>query len=409
MRLSIFDFRQGTNMTNFLNEAKSLFPYTQSMRRDFHMHPELGFREIRTGGIVAKELEALGIEVTKGVGKTGVVGLLEGGKPGPTLLIRFDMDALPIIEDTHAEYASQTEGTMHACGHDGHTAIGLTVAKMLHAHRNELAGNIKFCFQPSEEGHNGEEVGGAEMMMRDGVLDSPKVDMTLSLHLWNEKPFGWVHVAKGPIMAGAEQFRIKLIGKGGHGAVPNATIDPIIAAVQVVSAAQSIVARNVGPLETAVVSFTMFHSGTAFNVIPQEAILEGTIRTFDLGVRLKVLERFEQIVRGVASAMGCQVELTTKQLTPALVNADEVTASVQETARRILPDADHDNAPYLTMGAEDMAFMQEKVPGCYFFVGSANRERGLNYGHHHPRFDFDEEALVRGAALMAAAAAEMLR
>ena len=396
-------------MPNFLAEAKSLFRYTQSLRRDFHMHPELGFREIRTGGIVAKELELLGIEVTKGVGKTGVVGLLEGGKPGPTLLLRFDMDALPITEATNAEYASQTEGVMHACGHDGHTAIGLTVAKMLHAHREQLAGTVKFCFQPSEEGNNGEEVGGAEMMMRDGVLDHPKVDMTLSLHLWNEKPLGWVHVAKGPVMAGAEQFKIKLIGKGGHGAVPNLTVDPILAAAQIVSAAQSIVARNVGPLETAVVSFTMLHSGTAFNVIPHEATLEGTIRTFDAGVRLKVLERFEQITRGVASAMGCQVEMNVKRLTPALVNADEVTASVQETARRVLPDAHHDNTPYLTMGAEDMAFMQEKVPGCYFFIGSANSERGLNYGHHHPKFDFDEDALVRGAALMAASAADMLK
>ena len=396
-------------MPNFLAEAKSLLRYTQSLRRDFHMHPELGFREIRTGGIVAKELELLGIEVTKGVGKTGVVGLLEGGKPGPTLLLRFDMDALPITETTNAEYASQTEGVMHTCGHDGHTAIGLTVAKMLHAHREQLAGTVKFCFQPSEEGNNGEEVGGAEMMMRDGVLDHPKVDMTLSLHLWNEKPLGWVHVAKGPVMAGAEQFKIKLIGKGGHGAVPNLTVDPILAAAQIVSAAQSIVARNVGPLETAVVSFTMLHSGTAFNVIPHEATLEGTIRTFDAGVRLKVLERFEQITRGVASAMGCQVEMNVKRLTPALVNADEVTASVQETVRRVLPDAHHDNTPYLTMGAEDMAFMQEKVPGCYFFIGSANSERGLNYGHHHPKFDFDEEALVRGAALMAASAADMLK
>ena len=395
-------------MTNFLNEAKSLFPFTQSLRRDFHMHPELGFREIRTGGIVAKELEALGLEVTKGVGRTGIVGLLEGSKPGPTLLLRFDMDALPIVEETGAEYASQNSGVMHACGHDGHTAIGLTVARMLHAHRNELAGTIKFCFQPSEEGHNGQEAGGAEMMLRDGVLDSPKVDMTLSMHLWNEKPLGWVHVAKGPVMAGAEQFKIKLIGRGGHGAAPNATIDPIIAAVQVVSAAQSIVARNVGPLETAVVSFTMLHSGTAFNVIPQEATLEGTIRTFDLGVRLKVLDRFEGIVRGVASAMGCQVELTVKQLTPALVNADDVAGRVQQTARRVLPDAHHEDSPYLTMGAEDMAFMQEKAPGCYFFVGSADRARGLDYGHHHPKFDFDEQALVSGAALMAAAAADIL-
>ena len=395
-------------MTNFLNEAKSLFPFTQSLRRDFHMHPELGFREIRTGGIVAKELETLGLEVTKGVGRTGVVGLLEGGKPGPTLLLRFDMDALPITEETGAEYASQNSGVMHACGHDGHTAIGLTVAKILHAHRDQLAGAIKFCFQPSEEGHNGQEAGGAEMMLRDGVLDSPKVDMTLSMHLWNEKPLGWVHVAKGPVMAGAEQFKIKLIGRGGHGAAPNATIDPIIAAVQVVSAAQSIVARNVGPLETAVVSFTMLHSGTAFNVIPQEATLEGTIRTFDLGVRLKVLDRFEGIVRGVASAMGCQVEVTVKRLTPALVNADDVAGRVQQTARRVLPDAHHEDSPYLTMGAEDMAFMQEKAPGCYFFVGSADRARGLDYGHHHPKFDFDEQALVSGAALMAAAAADIL-
>ena len=396
-------------MPNFLPQARELFPYTQTLRRDFHMHPELGFREIRTGGIVAKELESLGLEVTKGVGKTGVVGLLEGAKPGPTLLLRFDMDALPIIEDTGAEYASQTSGVMHACGHDGHTAIGLTVAKMLHAHRDQLAGTIKFCFQPSEEGNNGEEIGGAEMMMRDGVLDHPKVDMTLSLHLWNDKPLGWVHVAKGPVMAGAEQFKIKLIGKGGHGAAPHTTIDPVVAASQVVSAAQSIVSRNADPMGTAVVSFTTIHSGTAFNVIPQEAVLEGTIRTFDLRVRETVLARFDKIVRGVAEAMGCQVEMTVKRLTPALLNADDVTASVQQTVRRVLPDANHVNDPYLPMGAEDMAFMQEKVPGCYFFVGSANDERDLNYGHHHPKFDFDEEALVHGAALMASAAADILK
>jgi amidohydrolase len=395
-------------MPSFLPEAQSHFEFTRALRRDFHTHPELGFREIRTGGIVAKELESLGLEVTKGVGKTGVVALLEGARPGPTLLLRFDMDALPILEDTGADYASQTEGVMHACGHDGHTAIGLTVAKILTAHKSDLAGAIKFCFQPSEEGHNGEEIGGAEMMMKDGVLDSPKVDMTLSLHLWNEKPLGWVHVAKGPVMAGAEQFKIKLTGKGGHGAVPHATIDPVVAAAQAIGAAQSIVSRNVAPLETAVVSFTMIHSGTAFNVIPQEAALEGTIRTFDPRVRLRVLERFEQVVRGVAEAMGCQVGMNVKQLTPALINADEVTASVQQTARRVLPEADHDDAPYLTMGAEDMAFMQEKVPGCYFFVGSANRERGLNYGHHHPKFDFDEEALALGVALMASAAADIL-
>ncbi len=396
-------------MTDFLKQATELFPYTQTLRRDFHMHPELGFNEIRTGGIVAKELEALGLEVTKGVGKTGVVGLLEGAKPGPTLLLRFDMDALPINEETGAEYASLNQGVMHACGHDGHTSIGLTVAKILNAHKNELAGTIKFCFQPSEEGSNGEEIGGAEMMMKDGVLEGPKVDMTLSMHLWNEKPLGWVHVAKGPVMAGAEEFKIKIIGKGGHGAIPNLAIDPVVCAAQIISAAQSIVSRNVGPLETAVVSFTIVKGGTAFNVIPQEVMMEGTIRTFDPQVRNKVVNRFEEIVKGVASAMGCQAEVNVKQLTPALINAEHVTATVQESARRVLPQANHDNTPYLTMGAEDMAYIQSKVDGCYFFIGSANTEKHLDYGHHHPKFDFDEQALISGAALMAAAAADILK
>jgi amidohydrolase len=395
-------------MTDFLNEAKQLFSYTQTLRRDFHLHPELGFREVRTGGIVAKELETLGIEVTKGVGKTGVVGLLEGAKPGPTLLLRFDMDALPIVEETGAEYASQNNGVMHACGHDGHTAIGLTVAKMLNARRDQLAGTIKFCFQPSEEGNNGEEVGGAEMMMRDGVLDSPRVDMTLALHLWNEKPLGWLGVAGGPVMAGADIFTVKVIGKGGHGAIPNAAIDPVVAAANIVNALQSIVSRNVAPRETAVVSVTTIHGGTAFNVIPQEVTLEGTIRTFDNGVRQKVVERFEQIVRGVGEGMGCQIEVNIKRLTPALVNNDLVTTQVQEAARRVLSESHLDTASYITMGAEDMAFMLEKVPGCFFFIGSNDKARHLDYGHHHPKFDFDEEALVRGSALMAAAAMTVL-
>jgi amidohydrolase len=395
-------------MDDLLSQAQELFPYTQSLRRDFHMHPELGFREIRTGGIVAQELESLGIEVTKGVGKTGVVGLLEGARPGPTLLLRFDMDALPIIEETGTEYASQNSGVMHACGHDGHTAIGLTVARILNAHRDQLVGTIKFCFQPSEEGTNGEEIGGAQMMMRDGLFDNPHVDMALALHLWNEQPLGWLGVAGGPTMAGAELFDVKITGKGGHGAVPHATIDPIAAAAHVVTALQTIVSRNVSPLDTAVVSVTTFHSGSAFNVIPQEARIQGTIRTFDQRVRAIVLERFEQIVRGTAETLGCQAEIIVKRITPALVNDPSISEKVQETARRILPDFDLRTAGYVTMGAEDAAFLLEKVNGCFFFVGSANRERHLDYGHHHPKFDFDEEALIHATALMAAAAMDLL-
>lgn len=396
-------------MNNFLQQAKDLFPYTQSLRRDFHMHPELGYKEIRTGGIVAKELEALGIEVTKGVGKTGVIGLMEGSKPGPTILLRFDMDALPITEETGAEYASTNSGVMHACGHDGHTAIGLTVAKILNEHRDELKGNIKFCFQPSEEGPNGEEVGGALMMLRDGVLESPKVEKTLSLHLWNDKPLGWIHVAKGPVMAGAEIFNIKLTGNGGHGAAPDTTIDPVVCAAQITTALQTIVSRNVPPLKPAVVSVTSIHAGTAFNIIPQTAELNGTIRTFDPAVRKLVLERFEQVVTGIASSMGCASGITIKQVTAPVINNDAVAASVHRSVGSVFPEKEIADNSYLTMGAEDMGYMQEKVDGCYFFVGSANDEKNLNYNHHHPKFDFDEEALVNGVALMATAAADLLK
>lgn len=396
-------------MTDFLKQAEELFPYTQAMRRDFHIHPELGFKEVRTGGIVAKELEALGIEVTKGVGKTGVVGFLEGSKPGPTILLRFDMDALPITEETGAEYASENSGVMHACGHDGHTAIGLTVAKILNQQKDELAGNIKFCFQPSEEGTNGEDVGGALMMIRDGVLEGPKVEKTLSLHVWNDKPVGWIHVAKGPVMAGAELFIVKLTGKGGHGAGPDTTIDPIVCAAQIVTALQTIVSRNIDPLEPAVVSVTSIHSGTAFNIIPQTAELWGTIRTFNHEVRKCVLERFEQIVRGIAASMNCQVEITIKQVTAPVINNEEVAASVFNSAQALFPATEIASNSYLTMGAEDMGYMQEKADGCYFFIGSANDEKNLNYNHHHPKFDFDEQALIKGVALMSAAAADLLK
>lgn len=396
-------------MPDFLAEAQDLFEYTQSLRRDFHIHPELGFHEVRTAGIVAKELNLLNMEVTTGIAKTGVVAMLDGAKPGPTILIRFDMDALPVSEETGASYASKTPGTMHACGHDGHTAIGLTVAKILNAHQDELAGSVKFIFQPAEEGNCGEEIGGNEMMIREGVLDNPKPDLALALHLWNEKPLGWVGVASGPVMAGAEEFKITVTGKGGHAAIPHQAVDPVLAASQIVSALQSITARNVAPLQSAVVSVTMIHGGEAFNIIPPEVIMEGTIRTFEPSVRKNVLQRFDQIVQGVAQAMGCSAEVKIKRLAPALINAEEVAQRVQESARRTLPDAELDTSGHLTMAAEDMSFMLEKLPGCFFFVGSANDEKELNFGHHHPKFDFDEDVLPKASALMAGAVMEFLK
>ncbi len=391
-------------MTDFYPEAQKLFAYTQAMRRDFHAHPELGHQEVRTAGIVARELQALGLEVTTGVGKTGVVAMIEGAKPGPALLLRADMDALPILEQTGAEYASQTPGVMHACGHDAHTAILLTVAKLLNAIRAELPGSVKLVFQPAEEG-----MGGAEGMIADGVLDNPKVDATLGLHVWNEQPVGWLGLAAGPIMAGTEIFKVRIVGKGGHGAIPNLAVDPILAGAQVVSALQSIVSRNTPPLKGAVVSVTTFHGGEAFNVIPPQVELTGTIRTFDLDVREMVLRRFDEIAHGVAGGLGCVAEIEHTRMTPALINDAQATRVAQEVAKRILPDSHIDSVGPFTMGGEDFAYMMEKVPGLFMFVGSANPEKGLNYGHHHPKFDIDESSLPRAAALMAATAVELLK
>jgi amidohydrolase len=389
-------------MIDFLSEAQELFKYTRDLRRDFHRHPELGFQEVRTAGIVARELIDLGLEVSAGVGKTGVVATLEGDSQEPVILVRFDMDALPIQEETGAEYASQTPGIMHACGHDGHTAAGLAVARILEAHKGELGGTVKFVFQPAEEG-----LGGAEAMVADGVLENPRPDLSLSLHLWNDKPVGWIGVTPGPAMSASDRFTVKIIGRGGHGASPYLAIDPVVAGAQVISALQNIVARNVAPLESAVVTVTSMTGGEAFNVIPETVELKGTIRSFNPQVRKLVLERFEQITTGVAEALSCRAEVELRRVTPAVVNDPEMAKRVQEVAARVFPDSTIDNQER-TMGSEDMSYMMEDIPGCYFFVGSANHESGLDAAHHHPKFDFDESALPRAAALMASAVVEFL-
>ena len=366
------------------------------MRRDFHRNPELGFQEVRTAGIVAQQLNRLGLEVTTGIAKTGVVALLEGAKPGPPRMVRFDMDALPIQEESGAEYSSQIPGVMHACGHDGHVAVGLTVARLLQSHIDELAGTVKFVFQPAEEG-----LGGAEEMIAGGVLENPRPDISFGLHLWNGLPLGCLGITAGPIMAASEIFEVKVTGRGGHGALPHQTVDPVISSAYIITALQSIVARNVSPLQTAVVTAGFLHSGDAFNVIPSQATIKGTIRTFDRDVRIKVIQRFEEVVQGVGEAMGCTVEIDIQALTPALVNDPQITSQVVQTAVDLFPD-DRIDSNFRTMVSEDMAFLMQEIPGCYFLVGSANTAKGLNAPHHHPRFDIDENALPRAAALMAA-------
>ncbi|MEW6718003.1 MAG: amidohydrolase [Chloroflexota bacterium] len=388
-------------MQEVLTSAKELFTYTRDLRRDIHQNPEIGFKEYRTAGIVARELEKLSLPVKTGVAKTGVIAVLEGAQPGRTVLLRFDMDALPIAEETGAPYASQNQGVMHACGHDGHIAIGLAVARLLHARRENLRGKFKFVFQPAEEG-----LGGAEAMVAEGVLEEPRPDVSLALHLWNIKPVGWIGVTAGPAMSASESFQLCISGKGGHGAAPHLVVDPVVASAHIVTALQTIVSRNVNPLKSAVVSVTTIHGGDAHNVVPPAVEMSGTIRTFDPEIRETVLKRFEEIVTRVAESFSCQVKVTVKRITPEVINHPDVSAQVQKLVLQLLPDCTLDTTTQ-TMGSEDMAYMMESISGCYFFIGSANKEKGLDAPHHHPRFDFDEEVLPTGVALMTAVALEL--
>ena len=381
-----------------LEKANGLFEFSRDLRRDLHKHPELGFREVRTANIVAQELKQLGLEVTTGVAETGVIGLLHGSRSGPTVLLRFDMDALPIQEETGLEFASEVQGVMHACGHDGHVAVGLTVARILSSERQNFKGTFKFMFQPAEEG-----LGGAAGMIAAGVLENPRVDAALALHLWNERPVGWTAVVPGPFMAGADIFSIQIKGKGGHGAIPDQATDPVIAAAEMISSIQSIVSRNISPLDAAVVSVTQVTAGNAFNIIPPEANIRGTIRSFEKEVRDLVLTRLENLVKGIAVGFGCEAQLEIQQLTPAVVNDPKITILVEQAIKTSLPDTQLDHS-YHTMVSEDMAFVLQKVPGCYVFTGSGGPDPALNYGHHHPKFTIDERVLPRAAAGISAAA-----
>ncbi len=371
-------------------------------RRDFHRHPELGFQEHRSANLIADRLHALGYQVKTGIATTGVVGLLEGKQPGSVVMARFDMDALPIAEENKVDYASQDPGVMHACGHDAHMAIGLGVATLMAQRRDEVAGTLKLAFQPAEEGGDG-----AKAMIEEGVLEDPCPDVFLATHVWNELPAGIIDVTPGAIMAAAEKWHCTVQGKGGHGAAPHQTTDPIVATAQIVTALQTIVSRNVGPLETAVVTVGSVHGGDAFNVIPPRVDLTGTIRSYSPRVREMVLQRVREIIEGVAAACGAEAGLEITPLTPAVVN-DAKVAQVVRTAAEAVVGPENVTTGERTMGSEDAAFFMQKVPGCYFFLGSANPERGLDAPHHNPHFDFDEDVLTIGVAAMMHALAHYL-
>jgi amidohydrolase len=344
----------------------------------------------------------LGYQVQTGVAHTGVIGLLKGRHPGPVVMLRCDMDALPIAEENAAAYASQNPGVMHACGHDAHVAIGLGVATLMAQRLDEMAGTLKLIFQPGEEGMDG-----ARVMIEQGALENPRPDVFLAAHVWSDMPVGTVSVSSGAVMAAAHKWTCTVRGQGGHGAMPHQTVDPIVATAHVVTALQTIVSRNVSPLETAVVTVGTLHGGDAFNVIPAQVNMSGTIRTYDPQVGETVVRRVRQVVEGVAAACGATAELDVIPLTPAVINDAGVAEVVRVAAEAVL-GPENVSSGIRTMGSEDAAFFLQAVPGCYFFVGAANPERGVGAPHHNPRFDVDEDVLPIGVAVLTHALAHYL-
>lgn len=374
----------------------------KALRRDLHAHPELAFQEERTAGIAEARLRAAGLEVRTGLARTGVVGILRGGRPGRTVLVRADMDALPIQEASEAPYRSQIPGCMHACGHDGHTAIAVVLAEILSERRAEMAGTLVFVFQPAEE-----TTSGALPMIEAGVMDDPTADAVVGLHLWNDLPVGTVAISPGPVFGSVDEIVISIEGRGGHGAIPHQAVDPIVAAAHAVTTLQTIVSRETAPLDTAVVTIGTIHAGTAFNIIPDRVEMRGTIRAFSGEIRERTLRRVEEIVAGVAGAVRCGAKVANRFGCPPAVNDAAVASVVREVATGVVTgDRVVDQKP--TTGGDDMAYFLQRAPGCYFAVGSHNRDRGLDAPHHNPRFDFDEEALVIGAKVLGGSALRLL-
>ncbi len=365
-------------------------------RRDLHEQPELGFEEERTARIVADRLRALGFDVHTGIGKTGVVGVLAGARPGKTIMLRADMDALPIDEENDVPYRSRTALHMHACGHDGHVAMLLGAARLVMSRRTEVAGTVCFLFQPAEEGK-----GGAKAMIADGVLERFGIERAYGLHLSSTHPAGEVGFHEGAFYASSDSIEITVEGKGGHGASPHQTVDPVYVAAQFVVAVQQVVSRNVDPIEPAVVTIGAINGGTTHNVIPSRVRLLGTVRAFDPGVRAKMAERIERVLRGICDSSGATYEFEYVWRYPVTSNDVEQTRYVRALAERVA--AGHVADVPKLMGAEDFSFFAERVPACFFTIGS-NGGPNSAFPHHHARFDIDESALPTGVRMLTALA-----
>ena len=375
---------------NIKKEIQKISEHIYSYRRDFHQYPELSFQEYRTAETISKHLESFGIEHRTEVGKTGVVGEIVFGD-GPTIALRADMDALPIQEVGDLKYKSKNEGVMHACGHDGHMAILLGAANALSKNKKLKKGKVRFIFQPAEEG-----AGGARYMIKDGCLD--EVDEIYGLHLWNYQPVGEIGVKNGPIMAAADMFDIIIKGKGGHGATPQGTVDAIVVASNLITMLQTIVSRNTNPLDNTVVTIGEINGGQNFNVIADEVRLTGTTRAYTENNRNMIKKRMQDIIDGVSKSFGAEIVLKYKEGYPPTVNHEYPAKLVLEASSMVVGKGA--GYPYLSMGGEDFSYYLQKVPGCFFFVGSApDKNNILSTPHHCSHFDIDERSLLIGASV----------
>lgn len=389
-------------MTELLDAAHEIAPQVVADRRAIHQNPELMYRERETAALVASRLDELGIPHRDGVGGTGVVGLIEGGRSGRTVLLRADMDCLPIQEENDLPFKSRNAGRMHACGHDSHTAILLGAARLLHARRSDLTGNVKLMFQPAEEGG-----AGAVRMIEEGVLENPSVDGAFMLHVNHSGRTGDVATAPGPVLAGADSWKVTVEGQGGHASRPQFSVDPVVVAAQIVTALQTLVSRETAPYETAVLTIGSVHAGTAHNIIPDRAVLEGTIRAYDDALMERLERRLREVAEGVAQAMRAKATVEFEMRYPPTVN-DAAMAELAAGALRRVLGASHVHDADPNFAAEDFSFVLQRVPGAALMLGVRHPSWTEPKPVHTPRFQLDEDAIPVGVASMTAVALEFL-
>jgi carboxypeptidase Ss1 len=387
---------------DFPAEAASIENEIIRTRRMIHQKPELSYHEEETAKLVAEKLESFGIKVKQGVGGTGVLGILEGGRKGKVVALRADMDALPVGEDVDVEFKSKVKGVMHACGHDAHVAMLLGAAKLLATHRSELPGTVKFLFQPAEE-HGGR--GGALPMIEDGVMRDPKVDFVFGLHIDSDRRSGEFGVREGAVMAAPDTFRVRIIGSGGHGSAPHKTVDPIYVAAQVIVALQGVSSRMIDPMCPFVISVGAVHSGTKENIIPDEARLDGTIRTLDEATRKRAKAKVAEVAKGVCRAFGARAEVEfEKDAYPVTVNNPKTTEDAARVLKRI--PGMRVRKIEAVLGGEDFSRFLQKAPGTFYFLGTRNPAKGCVHPIHGSKFRVDEDVLKFGAASLAMLAYE---